>query len=110
MSSKPWYEIIRKDPFSQKEDKIAYLRNQRDTSMFKSKNNYLPIFIIEKTMNPEILEKIVLNKKGKIIASFQEGDYLTEYFNKYEKAKRIVSKKFTPKLKPEISIQLRLFP
>lgn len=77
--------------------------------MFKSKNNSLPFFKIQKTINPESLEKIVLNKKGMIIASFQEGDYLTEYFNKYDKAKRIISKKSLPKLKPEFAKQLELF-
>jgi hypothetical protein len=110
MNSRPWYKIIRKDPFNEKKETIAYLKYIKDTSRFNSKNTSLPLFKIKKIMVPKHLDKIVLNKKGKIIASFQEGNYLKEYLNKYEKAERIVQKEKLPSLKPEFATQLTLFP
>lgn len=110
MNSKPWYKIIRKDPFNNQEEIIAYLKYVRDTSRFQPKNTSLPLFKIKKVMIPRHLDKIVLNQNGRIIASFQEENYLKEYFKKYDKAERIVQKEKLPSLKPEFATQLTLFP
>ncbi len=108
MNSKPWYEIIRKDPFNNNEDTVAYLYYKNHTKHFTSKDVAFPIYKVKRALNPPLLEKSVMNNEKRIIASFKEETYLKEYLERYSHLK-VLSKNQLKKIIHNFPEQLKLF-